>query len=62
MFEFIGIFGDVIRIVTFQRSYEPIRHGFAPRDRQQFREKSRTRSVPRVVGSAAGVTTIPNAG
>ena len=62
MFEFIGIFGDVIRIVTFQRSHEPIRNGFAPQDRCQFRETSRTRSVPRVGGSAVGLTTIPNAG
>ena len=62
MFEFIGIFGDVIRIVTFQQAYAPIRNGFAPQHRCQFRETSRTRSVPRVGGSAAGVTTIPNAG
>lgn len=41
MFEFIGIFGDVIRIVTFQRSYEPIRNGFAPHDRHRPWEKSR---------------------
>ena len=62
MFEFIGIFGDVIRIVTFQQAYAPIRNGFAPQHRCQFRETSRTRSVRRVGGNAAGITTTLNAG
>lgn len=56
MFEFMGIFGDVIRIVTFQRSYEPIRHGFAPHDRCRPREKPQAGSVPRIGGNAARLT------
>lgn len=56
MFEFIGIFGDVIRIATFQRSYDPIRNGFAPRDRYQFRKNIAAGSVPRIGRNAARVT------
>lgn len=60
MFEFIGIFGDVIRIVTFQQA--PIRNGFAPHDRHRPREKTRAGSVPRVGRNAARATEAPIVG
>lgn len=62
MFEFIGIFGDVIRIVTFQRSYEPIRNGFAPHDRHRFQERARVVSVPRIGRNATRTITPSTAG
>ena len=62
MFEFIGIFGDVIRIVTFQQAYAPIRNGFAPHHRHGSQEKARTVSVPRIGRNAARVIVPPNAG
>ncbi|GLS33839.1 hypothetical protein SAMN04488498_12337 [Mesorhizobium albiziae] len=46
MFELTGIFADVIRIVTFQRTGETTRNGFRPPER--WRRDGRTGSVPRV--------------
>ncbi len=48
MYEFIGIFGDVVRILTFQKAHDPINNGFAPRERLTLDQRIKAVSVRRI--------------